>query len=80
MRVEEDIEILCGAIKRVGEAGADGSYTVTFGKLFDDDKVQNELEALMGTLKAARKQGRITFEGQLLLKGAHDSTVITLLK
>lgn len=26
----------------------------------------------MGTLKAAKKRGIITFEGQLLLKGSHD--------
>jgi hypothetical protein len=26
----------------------------------------------MGTLKASKKRGIITFEGQLLLKGSHD--------
>jgi hypothetical protein len=31
----------------------------------------------MGTLKAAKKRGIITFEGQLLLKGSHDKARIS---
>lgn len=36
-------------------------------------------EALVGTLKAARKKGFIDWKGQMLLKGAHDDVEITLL-
>ena len=55
-------------IKRLGEI-KDGKYTVKFGILYDDDKVQQYYEALVGTLKAAKKRGIISFESQLLLKG-----------
>merc|ERR1712043_95856 len=66
-------------IKRLGEI-KDGKYTVKFGILYDDDKVQQYYEALVGTLKAAKKRGIISFESQLLLKGAHDDENIVLLK
>ncbi len=58
----------------------DGKFTTTFGVLYD--RTQDIFEALMGTLKAAKKRGYIDFAGQLLLKGnaAHEKTVITLLK
>ena len=52
---------------------------MTFGVLFDDDRCANEFEALVGTLRAAKKKKIIKFEGQMLLKGAHDDVVITLL-
>ena len=55
-------------IKRLGEV-KDGKYTVKFGVLYDDDKVQQYYEALVGTLKAAKKRGIISFQSQLLLKG-----------
>lgn len=37
-------------------------------------------QALVGTLKAAKKAGVITFKGQILLKGAHDNVPIDLLQ
>ena len=49
-----------------------GQLECPFATLFDDDECQQTLESLMGTLKAAKKRGIITFEGQLLLKGSHD--------
>ena len=49
-----------------------GQLACPFATLFDDDECQQTLESLMGTLKAAKKRGIITFEGQLLLKGSHD--------
>jgi len=66
-------------IKRLGEV-KDGKHTVKFGILYDDDKVQQYYEALVGTLKAAKKRGIISFQSQLLLKGAHDNEDIVLLK
>ena len=50
-----------------------------FGTLFDDDEVANYYEALVGTLKAAKKRKIIDFPGQLLLKGQHDKVEIKLL-
>ena len=49
-----------------------------FGDLFDDDEVANYYEALVGTLKAAKKRGLIEFKGQMLLKGPHDKVKITI--
>lgn len=33
----------------------------------------------MGTLRAAKKRGVVTFEGQLLLQGVHDDVDVVLL-
>ena len=52
---------------------------MTFGVLFDDDRCANEFEALVGTLRAAKKRKVVDFKGQMLLKGAHDDVIITLL-
>ena len=64
-------------IRRIGEVG---KPEVLFGELFDDDQVSNYYEALVGTLKAAKKRGLIDFKGQMLLKGAHDSVKITIIE
>ena len=37
------------------------------------------VEAMAGTLKAAKKRKIITYEGELLLQGAHDKVDIVLL-
>jgi len=52
---------------------------VKFGELFDDEKVANYYEALVGTLKAAKKKGLIEYKGQYLLKGMSDKVVINIL-
>lgn len=65
-------------IKRVGATNADGLYSVKFGVLFDDEKVEQYYEAIVGTLKAAKKRGYIDFKGQMLLKGTHDNVDIIL--
>ena len=54
--VDHDISLLVGEIRRLGVEQADGSCTTTFGTLFADDKVQNTLESLAGTLKAAKRK------------------------
>lgn len=73
-RLEEEINHLMIDIRRIGED--DG--TVTFGELFDDDEVQQYYEALVGTLKSAKKRGLIDYKGILLLKGVSDSVVISI--
>jgi hypothetical protein len=62
-------------IRRIGEPG---EPHVLFGDLFDDDQVANYYEALVGTLKSAKKRGLIEFKGQMLLKGPHDKVKITI--
>jgi hypothetical protein len=63
-------------IRRIGDEP--GSPHVKFGELFDDDVVQNYYEALVGTLKSAKKRGMIEFKGQMLLKGVSDDVVISI--
>jgi Costars len=62
-------------IRRLGEKG---SPNVKFGELFDDDDVQQYYEALVGTLKSAKKRGLIDYKGVLLLKGVSDNVVISI--
>ena len=53
---------------------------VKFGVLFADDRCANIFEALVGTLKAAKKRKILTYQGELLLQGVHDDVDITLIK
>jgi len=50
----------------------------TFAQLFG--VCGNTFEALSGTLLAAKKKGAVQYEGAMLLMGAHDNVVITLIK
>lgn len=76
----QEIEQLKLDIKRLGSQREDGKWVVKFGVLFDDEQGQNFYEAIVGTLKAARKKGVIDFKGGILLKGAHDNVDIVLLE
>lgn len=74
-RLEAELQQLLKDIRRVG---VEGKPEVTFGELFDDDQVANYYEALVGTLKSAKKRNLIDFKGQMLLKGAHDTVMISI--
>ncbi|XP_050211147.1 costars family protein [Mercurialis annua] len=78
MNVEEEVEKLKVEIQRLGNVQADGSYKVTFGVLFNDDRCANIFEALVGTLRAAKKRKLLTYDGELLLQGVHDNVEIIL--
>ncbi|KAK8568295.1 hypothetical protein V6N13_106231 [Hibiscus sabdariffa] len=78
MNVEEEVERLKQEIQRLGHIQPDGSYKVTFGVLFNDDRCANIFEALVGTLRAAKKRKVVAYEGELLLQGVHDNVEITL--
>lgn len=47
--------------------------------LFADDRCANIFEALVGTLRAAKKRKMIHFEGEMLLQGPHDNVDVVLL-
>ncbi|CAE6465535.1 unnamed protein product [Rhizoctonia solani] len=81
--IDEEIEVLKQEIKRLGTKPADsqsGIAVVKFGKLVRDEKASNIFEALNGTLRAAKRKGVVTFEGQMLLQGAHDDVNVVLLQ
>ncbi|KAJ3301341.1 hypothetical protein HDV03_001010 [Kappamyces sp. JEL0829] len=77
--VDEEIAQLVVEITRLGQKNKQGQVSVAYGVLFKDDRCQQVFEALLGTLKAAKKRKVITFEGELLLQGVHDHVEIVLL-
>jgi outer membrane biosynthesis protein TonB len=74
MEAVDEPVLLCEEIVRI----SGGQDSIRFGDLMEDEKVEQTFEAVMGTLKAARKRGLITFDGELLLKGTHDDVIIKL--
>ena len=74
--MNEELQQLLKDIRRIGERG---KPRCNYGELFDDEKVANYYEALLGTLKAAKKKGLISYNGQILLKGVNDDEVIKIL-
>ena len=80
MDVNHEVSMLQEEIKRLGSKDeATGDYVVEFGVLFADDRCANIFEALVGTLRAAKKKKIISYEGELLLQGVHDKVPIRLL-
>ena len=75
---DKELRKLIAQIQELGARGADGRMAVTYGVLFV--QTANVFEALSGTLLTAKKQGVVAYEGQLLLQGAHNGVVVTLLK
>lgn len=80
MNVEHEVKLLVQEIKRLGSPNADGQITVKFGVMFSDDRCANIFEALVGTLKAAKRKKIVNYKGELLLQGVHDDVDIVLLK
>ncbi|XP_027895604.1 costars family protein ABRACL [Xiphophorus couchianus] len=80
MNVSHEISLLVEEIQRLGCKNDKGQTSVKFGVLFSDDRCANIFEALVGTLKAAKKQKIIDFQGELLLQGVHDNVDVVLLK
>ena len=80
MNVEHEVSLLVEEIKRLGSPNSEGKVSVKFGVLFTDDKCANLFEALVGTLRAAKRKKIIKYDGELLLQGVHDEVEIVLLK
>ncbi|XP_078262022.1 costars family protein ABRACL [Rhinoraja longicauda] len=78
MNVDHEISLLIEEIRRLGSSGPDGKIKVTFGVLFNDERCANIFEALVGTLRAAKKKKMISFPGEILLQGCHDNVDIVL--
>lgn len=75
---ESEVQRLVKDICRVGSNP--GEPAVTFGELFDDEAVQQTYEVLVGTLRSAKRQGFIKFQGQMLFKGMHDDVTIYVIE
>ncbi|BGP17934.1 hypothetical protein JCM10213_003942 [Rhodosporidiobolus nylandii] len=77
MDVAHEIGVLQVAIKSHGSQNAQGQWECAYGVLFD--KTADVLEALNGTLRAAKRQKKISFPGELLMMPKDKDTLITLL-
>lgn len=76
--MSSDEDVLLAAIRLVGTANEDGKIiTATFGAVFD--ATVDTLEALSGTLRAAKGKRLISYAKPLMLKGVDDKELITLL-
>lgn len=73
-----DIQTLIVAIESGGNVLEDPLYShkILFGKLYHD--TVDTLEALNGTLRAAKKQKIVEFKKQMLLKGQDDNETVFL--
>lgn len=80
MNVDHEVELLKGEIKRLGTQNGDGQWSVKFGVIVKDDRCADIFEALVGTLKAAKKRKVVTYNAELLLQGTHDNVDIVLLQ
>ncbi|KAG8723236.1 hypothetical protein FRC09_004171 [Ceratobasidium sp. 395] len=81
--IDEEVEQLKKEIKRLGKKpteGQPGIAVVKFGVLVRDDRCSNIFEALVGTLRAAKRKGVVNFQGQMLLQGAHDDVDVVLME
>ena len=80
MNIDHEVDLLKEEITRLGTKDeATGDIVVEFGVLFADDRCANIFEALIGTLRAAKKRKIIDFEGHMLVQGVHDKVPIKLL-
>ncbi|KAK1857392.1 hypothetical protein I4F81_008314 [Pyropia yezoensis] len=78
MDVDHEVKLLREEIMRLGTKDDKGVTSVPFGVLFRDDKCANLFEALMGTLRAAKRRKVIDFEGEMLFQGVHDDVAVSL--
>jgi hypothetical protein len=56
---DHDVKLLVECLKKIGVSQSDGSKTTTFIEVFRDEVLEQQLESLVGTLKAARTKGFI---------------------
>ncbi|KAF9460961.1 costars domain-containing protein [Collybia nuda] len=77
MNASHEIQILKDAIKEFGSANAEGKTSVSYGVLFE--KTANSLEALNGTLRAAKRQKKVTFDAELMMMPKDKDVQVVLL-
>jgi len=84
MDVDGEIAILVAGLKRLAKApnapNAEGQYVVKFKDVFNDNEMMGKLEALVGTMKAAKKRKIIDYKGEILLQGVSNDVDVILLK
>ncbi|KAE9408418.1 hypothetical protein BT96DRAFT_985749 [Gymnopus androsaceus JB14] len=66
------------AIKQHGSIDSEGKHCIAYGILFD--KTANTLEALNGTLRAAKRQKKVAFDAELLMMPKDKDVQVVLLE
>ena len=74
-----EIPILLELIHNIPVYRTGENPKLTIMNIFRDEKCANIFEALVGTLRAAKKRKIIKFEGEMLLSPMHDHVDIFLL-
>lgn len=75
--ISQEVKQLCQIILQMGEEQPDGTFSVTFRRLFDRyTRISNKV---VGMLLRARKQNLVHFEGEVLFQRRDDDVIITLL-
>ncbi|XP_062595256.1 actin-binding Rho-activating protein-like [Saccostrea cucullata] len=76
--ISGEIVELCHVIADLGQKNADGTFSISFGNLFEAyTTISNKL---VGMLMRARKQKLLTFPGEMLFQRRDDDVTITLFK
>ncbi|KAJ7719086.1 costars domain-containing protein [Mycena maculata] len=78
MDTSAEVQILKDAIKEYGAVNSDGRSSVAYGILFD--KTANTLEALNGTLRAAKRQKKVAFDAEILMMPKDKDVQVVLLE
>ncbi|KAJ7901665.1 costars domain-containing protein [Mycena leptocephala] len=78
MDTSAEVQILKDAIKEYGTVNSDGHCSVSYGMLFD--KTANTLEALNGTLRAAKRQKKVAFDAEILMMPKDKDVQVVLLE
>lgn len=72
--VDHEIQTMLNIIR---EMIPDGNL-ITYGEIFKSDKIQNSIESLSGTLKAAKRRNILHYKPELLMQGFSDKEIITI--
>ncbi|GAA5841850.1 hypothetical protein JCM5353_002040 [Sporobolomyces roseus] len=78
MNTAHEIGVLTVAIKTRGQQNSQGKYEITYGNLFV--ATEHTLEALNGTLRAAKRQKKVTYPAELLMMPKDKEVLVTLLE
>ena len=77
--VDLEVAYLQLELERLGKKSSDALAVVPFGTLMEDERCEQIFEAIIGTLRAAKKRKVVTYDGEMLLKGVNDQVLIKLL-
>ncbi|KAJ7886212.1 costars domain-containing protein [Mycena olivaceomarginata] len=75
-----EYQILKDAIKECGTVNSDGRTSCAYGTLFDKTANTLVVEALNGTLRAAKRQKKVAFDAEILMMPKDKDVQVVLLE